>query len=611
MIAPTPSRPHRPSRARVAALGFVTALVLILLAGLVPRTASASTTSGGKSFSLPSLDVEAQLYADGSMVVTERVVYDFDGGPFNFGIKSFERDLDRIVDFTASDDQGPLAVIPPNRSVSGDWEWELRSPTSDTRVAFTLTYRVVDAVTRASDVGDLNWAFLGSDHPGIGTVRIIVTTPATAPAATPDVADDDTTVVRGFAHGPRDGIVTVEDGRVIATVDDLDAGQFVEVRVVAPASQYAPSTAPAQLARILAQERSLIDELQDSERRSDTARLLTPLLALTAIGGTGALWAFGGRERRPREVLGEYWREPLDDPPAVAITTIGRGMVPVGAAIAGTLVDLAQRGYLRITSTHEERFGPDKTVHHYQWLGKAPGTDLRPFEQQLLELVFRGQTATDSEALDTWARSNRTASKAKLDAFQRAVEGEYATRRYDEPTRGSLFLALAGLCAAAGVTSFLVARWADSRWPWIGIGVAAVCFISGTQLLRNRTQAGVEAAAKAEGLKKFLEDFSRLEDAPVGHLILWERYLVYSVALGVSAALVAGLASRLPQVLNDPSFGTWYVGTAGTRRFDDFDVMESRGSSLVSAATPNSSGSGGGFSGGSSGGGGGGGFGAR
>jgi uncharacterized membrane protein YgcG len=588
-----------------------TLLVAWIVATLAALTLLPPSPVAAKSFELPSLEIDARLQADGSMLVTERVVYEFDGGPFNFGIKSFERDLGKIIDFTAADDQGPLAVIPPAQSVSGSWEWELREPTSDTTVPFTLTYRVFDAVTRASDVGDLNWAFLGSDHPGIGSVRITVTPPAPVPAATGDVADDDTSVLRGFAHGPTNGVVTVEDSLVVATVDDLDEGQFVEVRVVAPASVYAPAAAPPQLAKILEQERSLIGEVQDARQRRDAAKFLTPLLALLGLGGTASLWYVGGRERTPTEVLGEYWREPLDDPPAIAITTIGRGTLDVGKAVAGTLVDLAQRGYIRITSTVDERIGKDKHIHHYQWLGKAMGPDVRPYEHLLLELVFRGQTVADSESLDEWAKDNRTLAKPMLDRFEGGVKSEYNARNYDAPTRGPLMAMLFGLCLVVGLGSFFLTRWADFGLGWVGVGFAVVCFLTGATLLRNRTQAGVEAAAKAEGLKKYLEDFSRLEDAPVGHLILWERYLVYSVALGVSGALIAGLASRLPQVLNDPNFGSWYVGTAGMRRWDDFDSMETRGSSLVTAATPNQSGSGGGFSGGSSGGGGGGGFGAR
>ena len=54
-----------------------------------------------------------------------------------------------------------------------------------------------------------------------------------------------------------------------------------------------------------------------------------------------------------------------------------------------------------------------------------------------------------------------------------------------------------------------------------------------------------------EGVEHFLRDFSELEDAPSGHLVLWERYLVYAVALGVSEELVRGLALRVQGQFED------------------------------------------------------------
>jgi uncharacterized membrane protein len=146
---------------------------------------------------------------------------------------------------------------------------------------------------------------------------------------------------------------------------------------------------------------------------------------------------------------------------------------------------------------------------------------------------------------------------------------------------------------------------------WLAIGVAALVFIVGAIVLGNRTQAGAEAFGKAKGLQKFLKDFSQLDEAPVGHLILWERFLVYSVALGVSGDLVRNIAFKVPEVANDPTFAVWYVGT-GPGRFDSIGRIGDVGSSIASSfSPPSSSGSGGGFSGGGGGGGGGGGAGAR
>ncbi len=595
-------------------VGAIAAVLLPVAAnpGKGATTASATAPAAAKSFRIESWEATAALRSDGRMFVTERLTYDFDGGPFEFGIRSFERNADQIDDFAAADPVGPLEVIPPEQSISGDWGWKLRRPTSDARVTFTLTYSAMDVLTYGSDVTDLEWTAVGTEHPGIGFAELTVTFPTPLPPAPEGAADDDATVLRGFAHGPLDGRVEVSTSTVTATWRDVDAGRFLEVRAVAPATAFTTVGGEPRLADILAEERRR--QRADDDARDDRRDgwLLSAALAGIAAVGIAALWLVGGREGRSREVQGEYWREPLDDPPAVAVTNLRRGTIDEGHVIAGTLVDLAQRGYLQIVGETEEQFGPDRTVHRYLWLGKPLGPDVRPFERDLLEMVFRGSTETTSEELNDWARDHQTTAKKMLDEVTGGVMSEYRSRGYADESNGRLVGLLVAICAGVAIAWWLVTARTGHGVGWWGVAIAAALFGIGARLLSNRNRASIEAAAKAEGLRKYLEDFSRLEDAPVGHLILWERYLVYAVALGVSADLVRGLDARLPGLVADPSFGAWYVPVHGRSRFDGFDRIETAGTSLASASTPsNSGGSGGGASGGGGGGFGGGGAGAR
>jgi uncharacterized membrane protein len=155
--------------------------------------------------------------------------------------------------------------------------------------------------------------------------------------------------------------------------------------------------------------------------------------------------------------------------------------------------------------------------------------------------------------------------------------------------------------------------------------VVAVVLVLLSPLLRRRSVLGTRRKAEIDGLRRFLRDFSRLDELPIGHLALYERYLVYAVALGVADELVAGLRMRVPEV-NDPNMGfaTWYAvghfGGYGHSAGPAFDGLGSIGSfasglssNFSSAFSPPSSasGGGGGFSGGGGGGGGGGGAGAH
>ena len=70
--------------------------------------------------------------------------------------------------------------------------------------------------------------------------------------------------------------------------------------------------------------------------------------------------------------------------------------------------------------------------------------------------------------------------------------------------------------------------------------VAALVLFLFMRTLLQRTPAGARRAAEWDGLRTFLKDFSRLDEAVSGDLIIYERYLVAAVALGVADELVRG-----------------------------------------------------------------------
>lgn len=601
---------HTTGRSRLL---VVVAVCVALAATAWP--ASPTTAAAGKTFSLISLDTQATVNADGSMDVVEAVTYSF-SGTFTVGIRSFERNESDIRDFRVTDESGSsLRIDPPSRSISGDWEWFFAAPITNGVQTFVVTYTVEDAVRVGPDVGELYWQFIGSDHPGINQMTVSVDVPGDPPNATPETPDDDATVLRAWGHGPRNGQVTLgvtaDLPDVRASVVAVPASTFVELRILMPSDTFdvVPSGGP-RLPGVLEEEGGFTASMTDKpDPLRDITAVAAPVVSVSGLIALVLLWFGFGREPRSREVTGEYWREPLDDPPAVALTNLRRGSVPQGDAIAATIIDMAQRGYLTIEGVHQERFGPDKQFHVFRWAGKNYEPDVRPFEKRVMEMVFHGRTEVTDDDISDWAKAHRTTAASRLSGMTTMLHQEHERRGYDAPTQGWALALLALVCLLVGGTGAL-AIVAGAWQGWIAVPAAIVLFVLGLSLLSNRSQAGAEAAARAEGLKRYLKDFSNLEEAPVGHLILWERYLVYAVAFGVAADLMRGLSTKLPQLAQDPSFGLWYVGPYG--RFDGIDSMRDVGSSISTSFTPpSSSGSGGGFSGGGGGGGGGGGFGAR
>ena len=106
------------------------------------------------------------------------------------------------------------------------------------------------------------------------------------------------------------------------------------------------------------------------------------------------------------------------------------------------------------------------------------------------------------------------------------------------------------------------------------------------------------------GLKKYLEDYSLLNEKPPESIILWEEYLVYATALGIADTVRKNLNKIVPEdVWREQSRHPYMYYPVTAYAVSSFTGV----TRAASSASSSGSGGGGGFSGGGSGGGGGGG----
>jgi uncharacterized membrane protein len=617
-------------------------------------------TGSDKSFELDSIDVTAALRRDGVLLVREEVTYDFDG-TFNVGTRDFDSGPWEITNIRAFEGDRPRATITDTPTL---FEWDI-SPASGTHT-YELRYEVRNAVIAWPDVVELNWQWVGRDVPeGVGRHEVALRLPG------------DGEGIRAWAHGPLSGTIDVRGRTVHTHVDDLPAFTFLETRVIAPRRRFGnglprgqvgqteprgyasecdllrgalqnqatenPSLTQAQIDqiladspqcqgedltietepqqdRIVAEETALAEEAnraradyeKEQQEKEDRRRALAAA-APFLIGGVLLLawvvWRKWGKEPDLTSEI-DYWREVPDDPPAVAIALEDWGSVDTDA-LSATIVDLAQRGYLTITETEKD--------HTFAATDKSRD-GLLAFERMAMTKLFENGNETSQSQLTAWAKANRTSAASWLSSFTKAVVKCYEAKGYQVKGQAAGWVLYLLLVAVLG--GFAAIAIANEAFAAGGAAIGAAVLLLGTMiLLRRRTAAGAQRYAEWNGLRKFLKDFSQLQDAPSGHLALYERYLVAAVALGVADELIDALKVRIPEVANDPTFATWYVGSrAGTNiggfsSLGDFssDFSSATASSFRPPSSSSSSGGGfsGGFSGGGGGGGGGGGFGAR
>ena len=119
--------------------------------------------------------------------------------------------------------------------------------------------------------------------------------------------------------------------------------------------------------------------------------------------------------------------------------------------------------------------------------------------------------------------------------------------------------------------------------------------------LSNLTQKGIDEREKWKGLKKYMEDFSLLNEKEIPALEVWEEYLVYATVFGIADKVIKQLKMVYPQIDEMDDFNTAsYIYLMSHTNFNS--SFSKAINSSISSTMSSGSGGGGGFSGGGGGG---------
>jgi len=322
-------------------------------------------------------------------------------------------------------------------------------------------------------------------------------------------------------------------------------------------------------------------------------------------------------------MLGLWYRKGRDprtgDPLVVAYTPPEEGGRPLLPAEAGALFDerfdpqdltasvvhLAVKGYLVIEEKTIEGILFDKTDYLLR-RERKPDAGLPPLERLLLEQLFEGHGSEVriSELKLSFYKNLEDLRKAAFEGLEGlryfAADPSSVKSAY---IRGGVLIAGAGMFAA--VLSQRVWEGEMVLLPVCSVISGAIVLLF-SRFMPVKTLRGVKALGRVKGFEEFLmraekDRLERLNDPR-----LFEKYLPYAIALGVSerwAKAFEGIAQEPPR---------WYASGSGFRTFQPSSFHHSLDSALTGMASamtaaPRSSGSGFSGGGGSGGGGGGGG----
>lgn len=584
-----------------------------------------TTIFGRTAYEIESLDIVANIERDGRLEVEERVIYDIgkiNGILYNIDALGYGKftDLQIFYEDDGEFKQARNNTVPSegNFTVSVDdglYKIKLYAPSQNERKEFIFRYNLTRGVTVYRDIAQLNRKMVGKEwQNSIGNISVTVNLPES-------VKKDD---IYAFGHGSLTGNIEILDGKSVRyTLNDYRPREFLEVNLLFPKNiltSFNPLLMKnkSALKEILDMEGKLAKEANDARKRAIIGFYLGRVVLVLAV----AWWLFlvvfiylkNSKRYKVENEYGEYFRELPDDySPSIAGTLVSRNLYPSGRELFAMLLDLVRKGHLKL----EE--GEKTTTLILQESGKP----LSEEEKFILNWYIRELGDGEKIVLESVEALIKGRGGAK--EFNRNYE-RWRTIVYSDMLEKNLKMDKrdkfsTSLGIFTGIAYF------------IGGGMLVVYFQSELFILMillgfillpytfSRKRASLEkekAISRWEAFKKFLVDYSNLEEAKLASIELWEHYFVYAVALGVAekvakgyskimskkgeeSTIIGGRGYRNNSLMNMYLYNHAFRSMERSTSFVAQRAMESVARSSRSSAR----GRGGGFSGGSSGGGGG------
>lgn len=599
---------------RIKPFGFL----LLILPGLL----------AAKSYSYPEIRTHFSLQTDGSVHVSQLRTYEFDGSYSWAFVDLKKQGCDDIV-LNGLAELGPDGwhdLVPSEldntaKSLYIRWDYSAQ----DEERTFRLDYTLVGAVKRYTDVAEFYWKAIEDEHEPVASAVIELELPQ-ASAGLFKVYVHSAAAPGKLEFNPDFSGATI-------TQSGIPRNAFVEVRALVE---------PAMFTHVASIEKPALERILSEEKRNFVASemrkyFFIPLGLLLVLPLPIILLIFFyvryGREPRI-EYEALYEHEPPRKAPPVVVPIIQyqkpseSGLTqPLFQSMMASLLDLARRGAVVV---QEEKHG-HKTKYRFRLTKPEVAEKGDEFDRSVIDFFFgrvaAGTGEFDEDALKSYGKNETMAARAYIRqlleagiGWWRSALGVDFVEKASSRAYGWFMLIVVVSCGLGmlalehGLSDFL--RFGRNGFIVTVIATVAASFIYallGSSILRWTPAAYLEHR-RWQNFRKFLKDFSAIEQAPLNLFAIWEQYYVYAVALGVADEFLKHI-SRLAEARGTGLvLPIWYMAAVGSgpggvanlsQSLGGFSSFASNMSGMMQSFSSASS-SGGGFSGGGGGGGGGG-----
>lgn len=596
---------------------FILIFAIIILLGL--------TTKSNASLYLNNLDFYAEIDTNGNMNVTEtwniRIsntntlykTFDLDENKYS-GITNVQVSEVGRGDFTETDEWAyHLTKDYYFGGINDDGKFEISFGVglddSTATNTYKINYTVVDAIKKYDDCAELYWQFLGSD-------ATVDASKITGTIKLPSEADSKEDIrVWGHVETLNGEIYVTSTDTVEFSVDNYISGNYVEVRIAMPSEMIETAERTYNknvLPSIIEEETEWANEANARrERKQRNEKIIkTVIIVVMVIIGIILLRQTvkyikilkNTKKLIPTEKY-EYFREKPDknSTPADALFLYNNGVnvasTAFGNVFSATLLNLSLKGYFKITVEQNEK-GKKETLIYKT---KKDIEDLQYEEERIARFV---KNAIDSKEkitikeLQKYIRNHASSVSSLIEKTGIETKNKNKmTENFDEEKskEKSKYIGIA-------IVYFAVAMFCIAFLPVaILLIINAILALMINGKLSNLTQKGIDEREKWKGLKKYMEDFSLLNEKEIPALEVWEEYLVYATVFGIADKVIKQLKMVYPQIDEMDDFNTAsYIYLMSHTNFNS--SFSKAINSSISSTMSSGSGGGGGFSGGGGGG---------
>ena len=609
-----------------------------------------SNTSYAGTQKWNSLDFDVKLNDDGSMNVIE--TWDIYVSNTNTLFKDYELDSSKFsgitdvnVNLVENGQEIPLrqiyeeqyhvdsgcfyGMVLSNNSSKFEIAWNVGLDDSSDNRVYKISYKVLDAVKVYNDCTEVYWQFLGRDNTMTGNN---ITGTIKLPRAVSNVEK-----LRVWAHGSLTGdIQKISNDTVKFTLPKITANEMLEVRIVTDENIYlenANKVSSYKLNEIISEETKWADEANNQRALAKKKLLIYEVVyAIVILFFLIKIFKYLKQGRELKEQYSyhnqdiKYFRDiPMKDatPAKAAYFCLFKGnnsFYTIKDSFSATILNLAWKKAIKLEPINKKNV---RIIFNKNEMEKI---ELSEDERIVYNLIKR--SASNEESITT-EELNKIAKK-DYEYFHREMQKlgyfgkEYAQKEgYIDGERVKIFKKISAkmvpyiflilLLMGLVISTENVSVFKFSIPVFIEIFICIKLCSSNSKKVSILSEGGDELSKRWKGLKNYMEDFSLLKDKEVPDLILWEQYLVYATAFGISKKVIEQLKVVYPQLSNPNYYDSrytymHYMATPGFGGVDfvsgignTFNNIYSSAASAYSAAHSSSSsgsGGGGGFSGG-------------